>query len=477
MAAISIKSALAKAQQNRKATPRGKALIQVSSIDEKNSMITGKIIDGTAVGDEITFSPGGHLDIKDYTQKKRTKVDIPGGVLRVEGLEKASGDNFKTRWCKTFQAKANDGQTLAVNQTFKLVPTRTKDKNGVQRVNLNVLDMEEETFTHDLDSFTKAIADAFEKQRAFTVMSTDENGEPFEFTYYRKGGYDEDGQYVLNPVDQEVERFFESIGDEGNEVLNKTLATVGVSVVPTRSIAIGSDTWRAVQDMIDEAKAAGKTPRGGNVDPADFSVTSSGIRFAAAVARLDSDDQKEAIKQRFFSFANDDMKAAFAEGGFAAISNSDMKAFLASEGVSILDPKSAGYATGAILTRPYNADNPDSSHMVTKTFGIYAATPFPKVEAFKDVRDRYYSEMENAVDTMLKAAPAKQAEAAPVKQAETKAVENPAAEKKNALDPGSVDDQHDIDALLDDIENGTDIDGKQEEAPAEIDGMEAGTKV
>lgn len=465
---MDIKAALSAARGARSVKPRGDVLVEVTGIDEKAGAITGKIVDGTGKGQTVTFVPGGHLTMEDYLKKSRTKLtvaeeDKPGSLLRVEGIERARKStsdpvNVRDPWTKTFQAKPNDGQVLHTGKAFRMIEVPRKDKTSETQGMLHILSLEEEAFVHTMDDLRTAMTSALETTNAFSIMCVSQTGEPLNFSYYRRGVYEE-GKYILDSVEKTVETFFQNMGPEGVTALSEILENRGMSLVPMKSLRIGGDTWQAVQDVISEAKAAGKAPRGGQIDPSDFVVTGLGARFGAAVAALDSEHEREAVKQRFLSTASDAMKLAFGEKGFAGIPNAEMAKFFESCGASVMKAPEVGYAVGSVLTKPYDESNPDGNHMATKTFSVYSAQPFPQVEAFKEIRDVYYNtEMKAAVASVLEFKPGNEAKAkaeSPAAEAEADAAPEETVQAEAGDDAG-----FNFDELFSEIDNDL-ADGEQ----------------
>lgn len=458
---VDIKAALLKARgATRTATPRGRAIVEVHSLDEAAKTATGKIVDGTAKGDIITFAIKGHLSVADYLNKAKYKIEMPdgekpGGTLQVEGLEKKdNSDVFNTRWIKTFQSKPqSDDQTAHFGEVFKLNMLNRKDANNVQVVNVISLDMANETHVTDVEALKTAMIAAMDAKGAVTIMGVTPDGDPIEQTYYTKAVKDEAGVYQRQPG---AERFAQMEADlkagagvELIDVFGPLLEKSGVSVVATSSTRIGSDTWGAVEQKIDDGE------RGGPVDPAMFVFTGAAGRFAYAVNRLESEADRDAVKAAFLGQANEDAKAKYHAKGFNGVDDRDIVSFLEAREVKLIETPTTGrgYVGGAFLTQPFNPSNPDSGIMVTKAFNTTAATPFPSVKAFADLRRSYYDEMTVAAKQIAAVelgAKGPAVEEAP--KAETKAEEKPAAEAPAAAaaTPAAdeLDDAAGIDALL-----------------------------
>ena len=401
---VDIKAALKKARgTGRAATPRGRAVVEVHSFDDKANTATGKIVDGLAAGEIITFEISGKNTIADYTKKSKTKVELPngdkpGGTLQVEGLQKVDGkDVYKTRWVKTFQSKPGaDSQHMLNGMTFALKPLNRKDSNGVQVANLDVLDMAGETHAKSLDELRAAFKAAVDKDGGVTIMAVTPEGDPLVQTYYGKAEKREDGTYVRETGESRLEvlekRLAENVGHPFDEIFGPLVEGAGVSVVPTKSTRIGSGTWQAVQEKVEEAG------RGGPVDPSTFQFTKLPGRFAGAVARLEVEADRKAVIDAFLNEANEDAKARFHEKGFGAVEERDIQSFLDKRGVKLiaLAEDAQGYISGSILTMPYDANDLDKGAFVTKTFNTTAATPLPPVKAFEEVRKAYYEEVVKA---------------------------------------------------------------------------------
>lgn len=455
---VDIKAALMKARgAARTATPRGRAVVEVHSFDEAAGTATGKIVDGTAKGDVITFAVNGHLGVSDYLKKAKYKVELPdgdkpGGTLQVEGLEKKDGsDVFATRWVKTFQSKPNsDEQTAHYGETFKLNILNRKDSNNVQVVNVIALDMPGETHVKDLGELKAAMIAAMDAKGAVTVMGVTPDNDPIEQTYYTKAVKNADGVYVRQPGAERFEQIEADLRDRAGveiaDVFGPMLAKTGVSVVPTSSTRIGSDTWSSVEEKLEEGK------RGGPVDPSMFTFTTIGTRLAYAVNRLESDADKEAVKAAFLGQANEDAKAKYHAKGFAGVDERDIVSFLEAREIKLIETPNSGrgYVGGSVLTMPFDSSNPDSGVMVTKAFNTTAAMPFPPVKAFEDLRRAYYEEMTVAAKAI--AAVELSAKGPDVSEkSETKAADK-AADKVEAAAPDAAtpenDDAAGIDALL-----------------------------
>jgi hypothetical protein len=449
---VNVKAALSKARGSRKQMPRGRAVVEVASFDKAAGTVTGKVIDGMGAGETITFTPGGRLTVADYTKKGRTFVEAPGGLLRVEGIE--PGDKpgiYKTRWVKTFAAKRNPDENVLTGQIFKLSPTSRKDSNGIDIVRLNMLVLKDEKHVTDMDDFRSAVREGFEAG-GFSLYGVTPDNDIVDFFYYRKGERTDEG-YVLKDVDLETEDFFKGLGDEITEALQVMLANGGISIVPTRSVIIGSSTWQGVQEKIEEAKGTGKPANGGPIELSDFTVANLGGRFARALTEF-SEAEVESIRAKFLAQADDETKVSFGSDGFGGMTNDVMRKFFASHGANPIEVEEMGYSTGSIVTKFYDAEKPENGFMVIKTFGTYAATPMPPVKALEDVRKAYYAEMKDIAKTILEGPAATvSTEAA---KAEAPAAEAPKAESPKAEAPKAAPEvssaEADIDAMLADID-------------------------
>lgn len=451
---VDIKAALKKARSaGRTATPRGRAIVEVTGFDVKENTATGKILDGLGAGETITFKLSGKLTAEDYTKKSRTKVitaegDTPGGTLQVEGLAKKDGsDVYETRWVKTFQPKPEDGQNLHVKSTCTLSVYKTK--GGKTAANLNVLDMPNEAHVTDISELRSAIVAGLNKTGAITMMTVTEEGDAIINPCYTKRVKQEDGTYLRQSGEDWLAEFESSLQDGSGVTLEEVFGSVmdksGVSIVPTTSLRIGTGTWDAVEEKLSEGQ------RGGPVDPESFKPASVSGRLAGAYARLDIEADRDAVVKSFLSSANEDAKSRFHEGGFAAVEPRDVQAFLDKSGLSLTKvPEGNGFISGGILTLPYDKDKPENGEMVTKTFNVTAAAPFPPVKAFESIREAYYAEMLDAVraiaDMELSGAKADAKSEAPAKE------DKPSASAAAIADASPVMDD-DIDDLLGDIAN------------------------
>lgn len=460
--ATDYKAKFQKARGARKVDPRGRVVIEAQSIDHAAGTITGKIIDGIGVGEIVTFVPGGKLTLEDYTKKAKTKLDLPGGLLRVENIERArastteafKGSAKSDPWTKTLIAHPSKAEEkILTGQVMKAVHITYKDTTKPDLLNINIMDVKNEKFSTDIDGFRAAVREAYASTGAFTMMAVSPDNEPIDLFYYRKSEKKEDGYGFKNTLDEDVDLFFTNLGTDGVEALKEILAHKGISVVPTNSVRVGTDTWMEVKSK--EAEKGDRRNSGANIELVDFQVASLGGRFARAVAALESEDDRKRVRDAFLAQANDDQKVAFGKGGFAAIGNTAMQAFLEARGATIINAPEDGYTSGSVITRPYDLEKKDGNYMVVKTFPVYAPTPFPAVEAYKDLRAAYYAEMDLAVKAVLEG-PAKTVEAAApeVSKAEVKA--EAAAEAQAPVETAAPVSQEeaDIDSLLDEIDGG-----------------------
>lgn len=389
--AMDIRAKLAAARMKQAAAPNGRAVVRLEEINVKDGTGTGEVISGLGVGEKITFKFSGKLEAADYT-KGRTKVDLNEGTIQIEGLKK-SGDVYDTRWVKTFRPK-NDEQTIESNAVFTLRSGKTR--GGDDYANLNEIKIDDEKFVNTVDDMKAAMIAAIDAEGAATLMVAPQGSSPVIHSVYAKSVKAEDGTYSKESGQTVFDRFDSEIneGQPGGveAVFSEALGSVGVSIVPTRSIRIGNGTWDAVQESL-EANGTG-----GPVNLRDLTVTSVAIRLTAAYTKMEVEADQQAVREAFLAGANADATAKFLEKGFAGVEPRDIEKFLADNGQKMVStPRGYGFAQGAYLTKAYDTSNPDSDVMVTKTFATSAAAPFPKVEAFKAIREEYYQEADKVL--------------------------------------------------------------------------------
>lgn len=445
---VDIKAALKKARSSGNSnTPRGRAVVEVESFDAKNNTATGTIVDGAGKGTKITFELSGKLGVADYTKGSKTRVR-EGGTLQVEGLAKGEGDVYTTKWVKTFQADPRLGHQLHTTQVHALkILTNRSGATVTRNANVDILDVAGEVHVTDAADLRKAMVEAIDKTGAVAVITVSEEGDPIISNHYARSKKLEDNTYVRETGEEVVSQFETRLADGSKTTLvdlyGEAARLTGVSVVPVTSMRVGNDTWMDIEKRIDEGL------RGGPIDKKSYDVATVGKRMASAYAGLKVDADREAVVKAFLDQANEDAKAKFREGGFAAVADRDIRKFIEAEGVRLMDigDKPIGYVTGAMLTRPFNPDDPTSGSMVTKTFSITAASPIPAVKALEDVRKRYYDEMPSALKTIAERvlasglAMGKTDGAAPaVSSADMEAAASPAV-----ADPSDI---HDLDELI-----------------------------
>lgn len=457
---VDIKAALKKARSSgQSASPRGRAIVEVSSFNAAENTATGKIIDGLGVGETITFQLSGKLGVEDYVKKSKTKValadgEAPGGTLQVEGLQKQDGkDVYKTRWVKTFRSKPDDKQVLHAGKTFALRVFERRDGGDVKRTaNIDIIDVAGEAHVTDVAALRAAMVEAIDKTGAVTLMTVTPDGDPIIQPYYAKRVKQEDGTYLRQSGEARVAEFEERLAQSADtnleEVFGPVMDKAGVSVIATTSLRIGTGTWDAVEEKIEEKG------RGGPVDPESFRFATLAMRFAAGVRRMEVDADRKAVADAFLRTANEDAKAKFHEKGFAAVEDRDIRSFLEAYGAKMIEAPSdaVGFVSGSILTLPYNLETPENGEMVTKSFNVTAAAPFPPVKAFEDLRKAYYADGVEVAKAVAEAelggkTQEKASETAPKAPAETAA---PAADATPAVQDINPDD---IDDLMMEIEN------------------------
>jgi len=464
---VNIKDALNKARGKRQAAPRGRAIVEVQSVDTASNTFTGKILVGVGAGEEIRIRLNNDVDQRQLSaeglMKGRTKVDLPkdgmpGGTVQVEGLtRKDKNDFYDVRWAKTFQPKPHsDGQTAHLGSTFRLNVIQNRD-NGERWASVAIADVENETFARDAESMKAAMIKAFDDRGGVTLATVGDDGEPIEVSYYTRNRKTEDG-YVRESGAERFEEFEKNLGQSLEEVFGEVLKSNGISVVPTQGIRVGNETWAAVEEKLEERG------RGGPVDPSMFMLTPLAGRFAGAFNRLETEADKKAVIDAFKAQANEDAKEKYQAKGFAGVEDRDIKAFLDAQGVTLTVTPDAGqqgrpamgYVSGGFLTLPYDRDNPETSDvMITKTFATTAAAPFLPVKAFEAIRARYYEELPEALKEI--AANILSGDKAAVKEAPAAATEAPAAAEtpkaveETAANAGDDLEIEDIDDMLDDI--------------------------
>lgn len=470
---VDIKAALKKARSaGQAASPRGRAIVEVHSFDEKEGTATGKILDGLGAGEVITFKLTGKLGVEDYVKKSRTKVilaegDKPGGTLQVEGLKKREGsDVYETRWVKTFRSKPDDEQEMHNRKTFTLRVRKQRDSDKTY-ANLDILDMENEAHVTKIEDLRPAMIDAVNKTGAVTLMSVLPGNDPVVLPLYAKSVKQEDGSYARETGEAWLAAYEDRLKGRSDltleDAFGEALDVAGVSVVPTTSMRVGNGTWEAVEEKVNEAG------RGGPVDPETFKVSTVSGRLAGAYARLEIEADRDALTSAFLKTAPENAKVAFHEGGFGAVEPRDVSEFIASKGIKLIDASEPnGFILGSVLTRPYSTAKPESGHMVTKTFNVSAPAPFPPVKAFGKLREAYYAEMLDAAKSIAEMELSggtkdvqAQTPAATTPAAETPATaaaeEKPASTPAAAIADSAALEDDDIDDLLGDLaENGID---------------------
>lgn len=411
---------LKQARGKAPAKPAGNMIIKVKSFGTKT--ITGEIMTGPTAGQQIELIPGGKTPVEEYANlKKKTGTEI-GGYLRVEGVTARDDGLYESRWARTFLGKPTEDHQVLFDQTATLVQGQSRDGRS-KFARIYTLDTAAETKPTSIEAVEKAMADAFASHGAVSVFMKDA-GNISSATYYLRGDT-VDGKFVLrSPKDQAAE-FMTHLGQEGQKIVGEIAAAGALSVVPTRSISVGNDTWANVQIDLAEAEKTGTPARISTVNPQRFEIPSLGRRLQSAVERIGdgafSKEEKDHFQRAFLASANTVATQAFASGGYAAVADADIKSFLKGFQIEPMELPATGWGLNSLVLQKYASGE---NHFVAKAEPTRLVAPFPPIELCKEALTAYYSEMTEAVRAVLnhpelsKAGPAADSKGAPAAAAE-----------------------------------------------------------
>lgn len=399
----SLTAALAQSRRTisgKQAKPFGRIILQPTEFTDKT--VKGTVLTGAAKGQEIEVELKGHLKAKDYTTKsKKSYVDMEkGGTLRIEGVKEGNDGVYASKWIRSFNGKPSDIDRNVVDAVVKHVTTENRDTEDRPVMRMNQLMMDNVSHATTMEEFEAALLDSLTQERAVTLYAMD--GGVVSESVYTLGGEKKDGTFTFNDPAERVATIMASLEDI-KEVIEATLAGSGFSVVPTRSYMVGADTAANIEIAIQEADEKGTRPSISTIDPATFLVPTMGQRMSFAVnAKGDNamaEGTADKLKAAFKAFADEADLEAFMDEGWSGVSNDTMTKFLETNGVTVAKHPTKGWSTQCMLEKRIYEDMENG--FIVKSFPLTGAAPYPAVEACKDARAAFYSEMKEAAEAVV----------------------------------------------------------------------------
>lgn len=429
--------------------PSGNMVVKVNSIDKDAGTIDATIMTGPTAGKDITFRPNGHLKVGDYAKKKGDSFTKEGeGTLRVEGLREGTDGVFDCRWTRTFLGNPREDHEIAYDQVSRLVMAPNSEK---PRWTVRSLNIENEVVLKDIESgddgmkqFRQAIVDGFNSDGNVTIFASSDKG--LGMSYYYLGGKVVEGVFQTNDPEEQADSLIEDMQPEVLETLKDTFANGVVSVVPTKSINVGRQTAELAVKAIEEAKEAGKRPNISTVDPASFETPGLGSRVAISLAMKGNNEipkeKADAFREAFLAVANDKAKEALHSTGWHAVPNSAIEATFESVGMNIQEVNAPGWAMSSFVLNPYEEGE---DMFISKIFTTRMATPYPMVEAMKEARQGYFTEIQDALKDFPEMGMKKEKEGTEGPEGKAEKPDKEAAPKAEApeepeMDESSIDD-------------------------------------
>jgi hypothetical protein len=398
-----LQKALAASQKkisSNNAKPSGRIILQPTEFTDKT--VKGTVLSGQAKGQEIEVALSGKLTAKDYTGKRnKSYVDIEkGGTLRIERVKEGRDGVYQSGWIRTFNGKPNENDTVHPDAVVKLVDLNRRDAEDRPIMRMNQLMMDDQAHVTSFDEFEKGILDALSAEKGVMLYAMDD-GEVSESLYTLGGKKDGDTFVYADPAERTAEIMDSLAGVK--DVIEATLAGSGFSIVPVRSYMVGGDTAVNMEIEVNEAAENGRRPNISTIDPLSFNVPTIGQRVQFAINATGdnamAEGAAEKLKAAFLDYADDADKEKFLEGGWGSMSNDTLSKFFEAHGAPLAKHPAKGWSTQAMLEiRPF--DNMDLG-LAVKSFALSGAAPYPAVEACKEARAAFYSEMKDAAEAVV----------------------------------------------------------------------------
>lgn len=389
-----------RSMSNSTAPLAGNIILQATEFGAET--VKGKVIGGQHDGAEIEVKYAGTLGQKDYTKKRgKSEVSIEnGGTLRIERLKAGNDGVYSARWIKTFNGQPKPGQHSVIpDAVCKFTKLNGRDKEDRPKMRVSQLMVGNEVLAKSMDELKDAIKTAFEAEGAVTLFGMD-GDTVIEAPYFLSGQMVDKKWEPYDPAEK-AEDVIASLSDVREQV-EKVLEDKGFSVVPMRSYAVGPTTAEMIEIDLKEAEEKGAVARISTLDPQNWAVPTIGMRLEMTLgAKGDNaleDGAADKLKAAFNDFADKSEAEVFGKAGFRGLSNATLTRFFESKGVELKEHPAEGWSTQSLLEDKLEGMD---RGFVIKGFPLKSTAPYPAVEACKDARQAFYTEMKGAVEELV----------------------------------------------------------------------------
>jgi hypothetical protein len=364
----------------------------------KADTVVGEVMTGLKAGETVEVKYAGTLTMKDYTKKSgKSFVNTDkGGLLRIEGVSEGKDNVYNSRWMLSFNGQPKDSHSIVPDAVCNYIDTGRRDGEDRPKLRINTLVMDGEKHVTTMDGLKEAIESGFAAEGAVTLFGQSD-GEVIQAPFFLSGST-VDGKWVANDAAERAAETMASF-DDAVEVIQAALETGGFSVVPMRGYSVGPTTAEMAETAIKEAIEKGASPRISTVDPQDYVCPTIGMRLQQALNQKGDNAVPEGAGDKLIAaikdYADKDEAATLASKGVRGLSDETLTKFFSSVGVELIKHPAAGWSTQALLED--KMDGMDRGFIV-KGFQLKATAPYPAVEACKDARAAYYTEMKEAVE-------------------------------------------------------------------------------
>lgn len=359
--------------------------------------VQGQVMTGEHAGVQIRVHPNGYLTIDDYTSESSIAHTPPGGFLRVQGIKADRDSAYTCRWMRTFDPKPTSAHHHVFDAVATQFDTGRDDSFGKPLMYVHALCPEKEVHARDMTQLEHGLERGFESHGSVTLFASEMDG-MIQSAFFRPHGPGQ-GQRPMSPG-QRASEIIQNLSGFGWESLSEVLSLKGVSVVPTSSFRIGSETARQIR------KESERNARGFNnslnVDPESYAPPSIGMRVLKALSGWSKNslgqDQAGRFETLFLSEATPKTKESWPMRNWLAASDEEYRRFFRGYGIELRKWPARGWAVSSILLKGHQSGE---GQFVSKVFATRFAAPYPKVVASEKALSTYYSEIPRAIKSAL----------------------------------------------------------------------------
>lgn len=381
-------------------------------VDYKDKTIVVEAVNGLLTGQTVEIGlPSGNskLKMENFTKPSKAQTSMyteKGGLLRFDGVMKPEhGDALSCSWINSWIKTPSDDHKVLPDAQISVNMTDRTTSSGYPDWRVNTLEASQETKVGDLAELKETVTEFLKSHRGVLIVDTTTGFDCMQD--YLRGQKTDDG-YVFEDPEEHTEKLFAGMSEEAIVEFEGALAAGKVVVVPVSSIAIGGRTAEEVQGKLEEAAAAGKTPRIMSVNTEAYKIPSIGNRLVNAFKRTDREkkplipaEYAERLSTAFLDFAGEEAKEAFHKGGWNKVADIDIEKFFASRDIDLQKAPSTGWNMAAVHLQRFDGGD---GFFVAKTHELQRyANPYPDLECTKELRQSFSNEMVQAVKQFMDA--------------------------------------------------------------------------